>query len=259
MLGLGAVILVTWFSRRRADRARRLLAAGLLCILIAGLQLSSAGVGMRWRVPLLNIVHARVPPEAGARAFFSDRGLPLDRLEGNLSQVSRKSFLRQVVADESPGGVQAWVDQRGRASYLAYLISSPQQTLLEPLAASSMLLSGDSSEYRSSVLSSPLWLTLLSDAMFPAGASIPLGLTGLGIFLLVRFAGRPTDRMEILPPVSLLLLVYPMMLVVWHGDAIEIERHALQLGVQLRLGAWWVLLLGVDALAVRLLRAGPAG
>jgi hypothetical protein len=34
--------------------------------------------------------------------------------------------------------------------------------------------------------------------------------------------------------------------VVWHGDPMEIERHALQIAIQIRLMLWLVLLLAVD-------------
>jgi hypothetical protein len=39
-----------------------------------------------------------------------------------------------------------------------------------------------------------------------------------------------------------------MMYVVWYGDAIEVERHAFQISLQVRLGLWMLTVLLADAL-----------
>jgi ABC-type Fe3+ transport system permease subunit len=37
---------------------------------------------------------------------------------------------------------------------------------------------------------------------------------------------------------ALVASIYPLMFIVWHGNPQEIERHALQIAVQLRLAGW---------------------
>ena len=37
---------------------------------------------------------------------------------------------------------------------------------------------------------------------------------------------------------ALVVSIYPLMFIVWHGNPQEIERHALQIAVQLRLAGW---------------------
>jgi hypothetical protein len=34
------------------------------------------------------------------------------------------------------------------------------------------------------------------------------------------------------------ITIYPLMLIIYHGDAIELERHSYPLALQLRMGAW---------------------
>ena len=38
-----------------------------------------------------------------------------------------------------------------------------------------------------------------------------------------------------------------MMFIIWHGEPLEIERHAVQIGIQLRLAGWLALPLLIDA------------
>ena len=49
-----------------------------------------------------------------------------------------------------------------------------------------------------------------------------------------------------LVPSLLWVTIYPLMLVIYHGDAIELERHSYQLALQLRMGAWIGLIFLLD-------------
>jgi hypothetical protein len=49
-----------------------------------------------------------------------------------------------------------------------------------------------------------------------------------------------------LAPLALLLLLYPMMFLVWHGDAMEVGRHSVLNGVQFRLALWMLALFVID-------------
>lgn len=45
---------------------------------------------------------------------------------------------------------------------------------------------------------------------------------------------------------TLLFLVYPVAVLTWHSDAMEVQRHAAQLAVQFQLGLWLLLLFAID-------------
>jgi hypothetical protein len=47
-------------------------------------------------------------------------------------------------------------------------------------------------------------------------------------------------------PLTMILLVYPHAFLVWHGDAMELGRHAVQAGIQFHLGLWLLGLLALD-------------
>ena len=45
------------------------------------------------------------------------------------------------------------------------------------------------------------------------------------------------------------LLVVPQYLIVWHGDALEIDRHAISVAVELRIALWMITAMALDAVA----------
>ena len=52
-----------------------------------------------------------------------------------------------------------------------------------------------------------------------------------------------------LVPLVMILLVYPLAAMVWHGDSHEIDRHVLPIVVQARIGFILLLLLAVDSVS----------
>jgi hypothetical protein len=55
-------------------------------------------------------------------------------------------------------------------------------------------------------------------------------------------------------PVALIVLAYPNAVIVFHAEPMEIGRHAVQMGVQLGVGFWMLLLFGMDIILVEALR-----
>jgi membrane protein implicated in regulation of membrane protease activity len=66
---------------------------------------------------------------------------------------------------------------------------------------------------------------------------------------MMAFAGTP--RIHGLIPLLLILAAYPVMFVVWNWDAVEVERHATQIGIQVRLALWMGSVFVVDFLWAR--------
>jgi hypothetical protein len=91
---------------------------------------------------------------------------------------------------------------------------------------------------------------LLSFAFLADGGWLIAELLGCAI-LLVRSRRRLRLDATTAPLVVLAATVYPMMIVVWHGDAMEIQRHALVAMMILRLALWGAFFIGVDRVALR--------
>jgi len=53
-------------------------------------------------------------------------------------------------------------------------------------------------------------------------------------------------------PLILIILAYPHLVLVWHGDSNDIGRHALQAGVHFRIGLWMLILFTWDRILVHI-------
>jgi hypothetical protein len=75
----------------------------------------------------------------------------------------------------------------------------------------------------------------------------------------IAMTNRQHDR-RWLVPLALIVLAFPHALIVWHGDPAGMDRHAVAIGVQLRLAAWMLLLVFADVgwSAFRSRRATPS-
>jgi hypothetical protein len=72
-----------------------------------------------------------------------------------------------------------------------------------------------------------------------------------------RKAGLRLDG-ETAPLVVLAATIYPLMVLVWHGDAMETQRHALVVMVSSRLVLWGVYAVSVDRLVRRYVPSSAA-
>jgi hypothetical protein len=144
-----------------------------------------------------------------------------------------------------------WIMENGRSVYVAYLMKNPIKSFIAPIKEIRHLVNPDSSEYRIQDRETPEWVVAISRLFYPsASLTIALMATIPGI-LLFWVSGKQGFQAWWLVPYLLLISAYPLMFIVFHGDAIELERHALQISMQIRLAGWMTLLSLVDSLASR--------
>lgn len=221
------------------------LAAGFVALFLA--TDLSASAGQRWVRPFEDVLAQRVLTSPERTAFFVQRGMPLtpalQRLAGGYAHDAGHPF------DNDPelADFRAWLAAHGKQTYLQFLLSHPDIALQEPVNGFFLFLTPGLPSYRPTGFAPPLgeWL---NEVLYPTDAAI-LGLwmvAMLGLAVAVSF--RREAPVAWIVPISLLLLTYPSVAVVWHGDAIEYGRHGLQVSVQFRLGVWLLLPLALDRL-----------
>ena len=195
------------------------LVAGVL--VIAGLGLASADVGVRWFDALRITIYTRLVKDPEAMAYLSKR---------------------------LPAG--DWGTPRGRHVYLDYLISHPAYTLTAPFSGRKTdsyapnrpsyeaVLAPDTKWYDSKtrwyrpVLPQPIVDALyVPNAIVIAVIAILVALVATG-FAVLR---RPEPVWAV--PAAGLLLFYPHTLMVWHAAAADLDRHSLVSAITLRLCA----------------------
>jgi hypothetical protein len=250
-LALGLVI-----RKIRTHPARRsyLLMTALMCA-VPLFQSLSMRAGERWLFPFGNVLVRRILPDEQARHFFTSAGAPLEAV------VSR-SEIRECPEDEctnfhgylrSQDGAPllGWIRSKGQQTYLRYLLSNGVESVLAPLRSIRKLVGADSTEYRKRVLPDPAWFLRARQILFPRSTAIVNTLAVIMLVLMIAIPLRSSGRIHTVVPAFLIVSLYPLLFVVWHGDAVEVERHALQIAYQIRLAVWMALAFGLDFLCAR--------
>jgi hypothetical protein len=138
--------------------------------------------------------------------------------------------------------------QDGRRVYYQYMFLHPRYAFGEPLEDINKLVSPDSTEYRARLNPEPSWVEAARPFLYPQSLVV------VAIWLIALLIGaawlasRKAFDSRFVVPCFLLASSIPMMLIVWHGDAIEVERHAQQLHLQIRLGLWMLSAFLIDGI-----------
>jgi hypothetical protein len=244
LLAVVALILLGSVFRPKHRRLKLALAFG--CVAIFALDYASADVGKRWLQPMQNVISTRVLPNPDLRRFFLERGL-------------------------DPGSnwpVSAWMRTRSRDVYARYLVTHPLYTLTQPFHGRQQALYSTHDNVRSLIdpnlgiyddNASHRFLPLphaLERIFFVRGIGFVCGLLAallIAAAIAWRFAG-PTSAWFV--PLGIVATTYPHFLLAWHESGYEVDRHALEAALLLRLA---MLLLGCFALdrVLFFLRARP--
>jgi hypothetical protein len=145
---------------------------------------------------------------------------------------------------ESLRGFQSWAAARGKSTYLEYLLADPLRTAWEPLQNADVLLFPTLRGYTPQGMRGCRWMGCIRKAP-GLWAGWRCWVRSVGGAAWARW--RRLNGRGLWAALALLLLSYPHLALVWHGDAMEVGRHALAAGVQLRLGLWLALLFGLQA------------
>ncbi|KPL87398.1 hypothetical protein [Levilinea saccharolytica] len=236
-VGLGAGVLL-----RRVRARWGWVAAGLL-VCFAGFQ-GLSNRGERWVFPFFNVLAQRILPDAHKVAFFQQFEMPVSPALLEMAGKWAHSDDFALYNAESLRGFQSWAAARGKSTYLEYLLADPLRTAWEPLQNADVLLFPTLRGYTPQGLRG-----LPVDGLYPQSPWAVGGLAVLGALCwgAAWARWRRLNGRGLWAALALLLLSYPHLALVWHGDAMEVGRHALAAGVQLRLGLWLALLFGLQA------------
>lgn len=205
-------------------------------------------MGQRWVFPFLNVLTQRILPNPAKVQWFTDHGMPLtpDLMHLAGQWGAGDNFAAYHLPALQP--FRTWLINHGQSGYIKYLICNYRATILAPWLNRQPLLSAETGEPLPPGFA-PILPPWLSNGLYPAPV-FPFWpwIAGLILFAGLVFAGREQARKWLIP-LGLLLLAYPHALLVWHGDAMSVERHALLLQIQARLGLWITLLFVMDSLA----------
>ena len=239
----GILIFVGLFYKRQ----RFYWALSILLIFFGylNMQISEAPTIPRWLYPLTNTVLNRILPNEEYLSYFEAEGMPvfpeLLTLSGGLAHSGDFAIFNNSAFDE----VERWLYKHGKGVYLRFLISHPVYTLTDPwkniglLLEPKNLLSYAPSQYK------PTQGWLFGALIFPDSLWL-VSMLALATLILTLKVKPWRDPRVFWLMLGSLALFFPRFYLVWHGDAAEVGRHAIQASIQLRLTLWLLLLLALD-------------
>jgi hypothetical protein len=218
-------------------------------VLLAGVG-SAVSRRSQWSYPFINLIYERVLPDQAAVDFFVRHDFPIEVIE-TIQPQNRRELHVAYKGDARAEPLRVWFKERARLVHVKFLLSRPVETLRAPLSDLPALLSPDVSWYRVRLHPEPPWLTIASEVFYTKSAQI-LGLwlvvvIGSATVLIRNGKGQPFWMV----PFFVLATLYPLFLVIWHGDSAALERHSLPVGLGLRLSLWLLTFFIIDATLAR--------
>jgi hypothetical protein len=253
-------VLIAAFIFAAAALLRRFQISRLLTLVYLGIivqlffaQNASISAGNRWQVFIYDHLAYRIIPNPAALDYFTKAGLPVS--ETLLQIPTMRGYVYQALLFNDPAmePVRRWTNEHGKATYLGYLLSDLGSSLSQPLDHAALLLNGTMEygdpDHARLFPTFPDSIQVLTNALFSSLSRsrryMALGyilMLALSTWALLRGWGRGVWGMLF----AVLVSIYPLMFLNWHGDPMEIERHGLQIAIQFRLAFWLILLLGLD-------------
>jgi hypothetical protein len=246
------------FSKKGDPQKRTQLIYILVLILTVFLQNVSLTVGNRWQVFIYDHLAYRILRDDSARNFFAAHGLPVSDTLMSILTMPGYQYQEMIDSDPVMQPVKQWVEQSGKSTYFLYLLSNLGDSLAAPIRHASEMLDDRRVSYAYPKYPARPYTEQVNQISNAFYFRLPGLEWGAGIVLLAAsifwFLRRRTNSAWLVVAI-LALSMYPMMFLIWHGEPMEIGRHALQVSVQFRLAAWMALMLFIDAITIRVFAA----
>ena len=237
---LAATALLLFGLARRNYRVFLVLAFCIAVMLVVNLRLSSLYALPRWALPVAEVITKRILPVPEYRQYFVNQGMPVSPELMALSGRWAHSDNYAILNNPRLRPFSRWLFRDGRTVYTNFLAAHPIYLLSMPLRRIDDMLAVDFSRLIPGYqLALP---SLINEFFFPIrwfraylAISIPL------LVLVLWQHRRDTSRVFWLVVVFFTFSI-PYLYLAWHGDALDLARHASIANIQFHLGLWLVFL-----------------
>lgn len=230
---VGVLVALT-LVRPEHRRLKVILAFG--CCAISLLAYGSAQSGKRWLQPMADVVDHRVLTTPSLEHYFVARGFD----------------------PNTNWPVGSWLRNRSQGVYADYLLAHPGYTLTAPFHGSQQALYSTSDDAASLIdpnlkiyndNANHRFLPLpsrLEPILFPRGIVLVVVLLALTLAVAAGVAKVASPPLVWVVPVAILITTYPHFLVAWHQSGVEVDRHALEAALLLRIAGFMLAFFALD-------------
>lgn len=243
LMTAGILVLVSLVYKRQ--RFYWALSVLLIFFGYINMQISEVPTIPRWLYPLTNTVLNRILPNEEFLAFFEAKGMPVPpellALSGGFANSEDFAVFNNPALDD----IERWLYKRGKEVYVRFLIRHPVYTLTDPWIHVDEILEPKELPSYTPEQYKPVLGWLFGPLLYPNSIWLVLFLSLATVTTTIITKPWQGSRVFWLI-LGVLVLFFPHFYLVWHGDAAEVGRHAIQASVQLRLSLWLLLLLALD-------------
>jgi len=246
LLMLCGILVIFTFLNRRTNQRRYYIAISITFFILFLTSNAISNTNNRWTIYFLNVVSMRILPDKELRAYFENHGMPVN--ESLMARAGKWSHEDDFAYYKDPEleHFRNWLYSHGKSIYFRYLLTHPSYLISKPLKDFQSMMYGDRLIYyapKGFPVNESLFSYLSSWTLFPV--YVFLGGLFFGLNLIFAFSRKLIISWA---PIITILLVYPLAAIVWHADAMEIDRHVLPVAVQARLGFILLALFAFDAI-----------
>lgn len=225
---VGLVMVIEWLRARRRASVTRLSILGVALALTATFQVvtSQSVIHPQFRTrhefPLVNVIIRRVLPNAEAKAWFKEQGMPVhgEILRWKKKWASGNDFA--IFEKKKYARFRTWVREEGKYTYLRYLLLHPGRTLGSAFDARDAIFATNLKYYtKEPPRQFPFRLLAFFHPLITPSLAFVCALWALWRGVMSRLTLESWAFACAIP------LVFLNGILVFHMDAMEVERHAL--------------------------------
>jgi hypothetical protein len=242
MIG-GAAVLAGLLGRKKyyLILATGIFAAFTVNYLLGGM---NSDMNQRWIFPFLNVMAKRILKNEGRVDWFQAQGMPVSAELMKLTATDANGGNRAFYNSPALEPFRQWLIRDGRKAYMLFLLTNQQYFFLRPIQDLSYLSMGNNDEnIPGQFRSLPLEINnaILINMDLPKLMQLGAIFAAMAVlFLLFKRNGLWLSLL------LFILLVYPHLLIAWHGDSMGTSRHTLLANIELRLSIWMILLAALN-------------
>jgi hypothetical protein len=206
--------------------------------------LSSLYALPRWALPVAEVVTKRILPVPEYQEYFSGQGMPVTPELMALSGGWANGDDYAILNNPRMRKFSKWLFKDGKTVYTKFLIAHPIYTLTLPLVNLDELLAFDFSHLVPGY--KPAIPAIVDEIFFPVRWFwVFLGMSVLLLTFVLWKQRREKSRVFWLL-VSFFFISIPYLYLAWHGDALDLARHASIANIQFHLAMWLLLAFFID-------------
>ncbi len=198
----------------------------LFAVIICGLQSLSSYQGLRHQFPLINVLLQRVLIDKQYTDWFIEHGMPVDSDILSWKREWASSEGLKLYADPQYERFMDWTRTKGSRTYALFLLTHPAYTFFSPFLAKEEIISFGLIFYTYENYKQKAPVNVLIDIFFMVVFLLINQYSAIILALYVFFKNKKRNILYCVPFFIVAAFLFNALLV-YHADAMEVERHSL--------------------------------